>query len=114
MKTSNPDRAILVQENAMTSFGKGLVEAAHQAVAIAEGRADPETYRVHASPLVDIKAIRRALDLTQTQFAHRFGFPIGTLRDLEQGRAQPDSSTRAYLLVISREPALVQRVLESA
>lgn len=97
----------------MTSFGEGLIEAAHQAVAIAGGGADSETYRLHTPSQIDIKAIRKALDLTQTQFASRFGFPIGTLRDLKQGRAQPDSSTRAYLLVISREPALVQRVLES-
>lgn len=98
----------------MTSFGKGLIEAAHQAVAIAKGEADPETYQVRTRASVDVRAIRKALDLTQAEFAKRFGFSIGTLRDLEQGRAKPDSSTRAYLLVISREPAIVQKVLESA
>jgi putative transcriptional regulator len=98
----------------MTSFGKGLVEAARQAAAIARGDADPATYRVFVPDEVDVRAIRTALHLTQAEFARRFGFPVGTLRDLEQGRARPDSSTRAYLTVISRDPEAVQRALEKA
>ena len=34
--------------------------------------------------------MRRALGLTQEEFATRYHIPIGTLRDWEQGRAQPD------------------------
>ena len=98
----------------MSSFGKGLVEAARQAAAIAKGEADPATYRVHVPSDIDVKAIRAGLKLTQAEFAAQYGFPIGTLRDLEQGRARPDASTRAYLLVISREPAAVQRALAAA
>ncbi|MDR7040072.1 putative transcriptional regulator [Methylobacterium sp. BE186] len=95
----------------MTAFGKGPIESAEQALAIARGEADPATYRVHVPPKIDVRAIRTGLGLTQAEFAHRFGFPIGTLRDLEQGRASPDSSTRAYLTVIRREPEVVQRAL---
>ena len=98
----------------MSSFGKGLVEAARQAAAIARGEADPATYRVHVPADIDVKAIRARQKLTQAAFAARYGFPIGTLRDLEQGRARPDASTRAYLIVISREPEAVQRALEAA
>ena len=98
----------------MSSFGKGLVEAARQAAAIARGEADPATYRVHVPADIDVKAIRAGQKLTQAAFAARYGFPIGTLRDLEQGRARPDASTRAYLIVISREPEAVQRALEAA
>lgn len=58
--------------------------------------------------------IRKGLGLTQTTFAARYGFPIGTLRDLEQGRARPDASTRAYPVVISPEPEAVQRALAPA
>ena len=32
------------------------------------------------------KVIRRALELTQEEFAVRYQIPIGTLRDWEQGR----------------------------
>ncbi|MCJ2074791.1 helix-turn-helix domain-containing protein [Methylobacterium sp. E-016] len=98
----------------MSSFGKGLVEAARQAQGIARGEADPATFRVHVPADVDVREIRKGLDLTQAEFAQRFGFPIGTLRDLEQGRARPDSSTRAYLMVIRREPEAVRRALEAA
>ena len=97
----------------MTTFGKGLVEAAQEALAIARGEADPATYRVFKPETIDVKAIRKGLRLTQAEFAARYRFPIGTLRDLEQGRARPDASTRAYLTVISREPAIVQRALEA-
>lgn len=37
------------------------------------------------------KIIRRALGLTQEEFSARFRIPLGTLRDWEQGAAEPDS-----------------------
>ncbi|WP_200947669.1 helix-turn-helix domain-containing protein [Methylobacterium sp. Leaf469] len=60
-----------------------------------------------------MRAIRASQKLTQAAFAARYGFPIGTLLDLEQGRARPDASTRAYLVVISQESAAVRRALEA-
>lgn len=60
---------------------------------------------------VDVKAIRAAVGLSQGRFAQRYGIPVGTLRDWEQGRKQPDSTARAYLTVIARNPALIARAL---
>lgn len=57
------------------------------------------------------KIIRRALELTQEEFAVRNHIPIGTLRDWEQGRTEPDQPTRAYLTVIARDPEHVSRTL---
>jgi putative transcriptional regulator len=57
------------------------------------------------------KIIRRALDLTQEEFAARYHIPLGTLRDWEQGRAQPDQPTRAYLTLIARDPDRVNQTL---
>lgn len=57
------------------------------------------------------KIVRRALGLTQEAFAARYHIPIGTLRDWEQGRAEPDEAARAYLLVIAREPEMVRKAL---
>ena len=59
------------------------------------------------------KMIRRALALTQEEFSVRYHIPLGTLRDWEQGRAEPDQATQAYLKVIAREPERVERVLNS-
>jgi len=57
------------------------------------------------------KIIRRALELTQEEFAARYHIPVGTLRDWEQGRSEPDLPARAYLTVIARDPRHVSRVL---
>ena len=57
------------------------------------------------------KTLRRVLALTQEEFAERYHIPIGTLRDWEQGRCEPDQPARAYLTVIAREPEAVQRAL---
>ena len=57
------------------------------------------------------KIIRRSLGLTQEEFATRFHIPLGTLRDWEQGAAEPDSCARAYLTVIARNPKAVADAL---
>jgi putative transcriptional regulator len=58
------------------------------------------------------KIIRRALGLTQEEFAAHYRIPIATLRDWEEGRAEPDDAARAYLTVIAREPEMVRKALE--
>ena len=60
------------------------------------------------------KLIRRALGLTQEEFAARFRIPLGTLRDWEQGASEPDQAARAYLTVIARDPKAVTKALSSA
>ena len=58
-----------------------------------------------------VKIIRRALKLSQEDFAARFRIPLGTLRDWEQGRKEPDAAAKAYLRVIAREPEVVKKAL---
>lgn len=96
----------------MTSLGKRLLQSTAEARSIARGEADPSTYRVQIPSDLNVKAIRHATGLKQAEFANAFGFPLATLRDWEQGRARPDTSARAYLLVISRQPKAVQRALQ--
>ena len=62
----------------------------------------------------DVKAIRTRLNMTQEEFAGRFGFSVNTLRHWEQGSRQPEGPTRAYLLVIERAPKAVQKALQAA
>ena len=47
-----------------------------------------------------VKIIRRALGISQEDFAARYHIPIGTLRDWEQGRVEPDQAARAYLCLL--------------
>ncbi|MGN7126213.1 helix-turn-helix domain-containing protein [Methylorubrum thiocyanatum] len=98
----------------MTDFGQRLIQAAHEAVAIARGEAEPNSYVVHRPLAIDVQLIRESLGLTQDAFAARYRVPVEIVRDLEQGRAQLDPAMQAYLTVISREPELVRRALETA
>jgi putative transcriptional regulator len=55
--------------------------------------------------------VRRALRMTQEEFAEAYRIPVGTLRDWEQGRTQPDQANLAYLKVIAVDPEFVKRAL---
>jgi putative transcriptional regulator len=65
-------------------------------------------------PVPRVKTLRRALTLTQEEFAARYHIPLGTLRDWEQGRSEPDQPAKAYLTVIGRDPKAVERALHPA
>jgi putative transcriptional regulator len=86
-----------------------------EAAALADPNAQPLTEadfkRMRRVPRV--KTLRRALGFTQEEFAVRYQIPLGTLRDWEQGRTEPDQPARAYLKVIARDPERVHRMLNS-
>lgn len=98
----------------MTKAADSIRKGVEEAVAYAKGRAPRKAYRVHIPEHIDVRAIRTKLGLTQQAFAARFGFSINTLRHWEQGKREPEGPTRAYLLVIDRAPAAVQRALRIA
>ena len=72
--------------------------------------ATPEQLRT-ARRVPRTKTLRRALAMTQEEFAARYHIPIGTLRDWEQGRCEPDQPARAYLTAIAHDPEGVKRAL---
>jgi putative transcriptional regulator len=80
-------------------------------------RADPDARPLTAADVrrmkrtPQAKIIRRTLELTQEEFALRYHIPLVTLRDWEQGRAEPDEPTGAYLTLIARDPDHVNRML---
>ena len=58
----------------------------------------------------DTKAIRKALSLTQREFATTFQLSLATVRDWEQGRYQPDQAARTLLRGNRlRDPKAVKR-----
>lgn len=95
----------------MSKAGERLIQSALEAVSIAEGTADPNTYVEHDVPVLDVRAIRKKFGLTQPEFAAAYGIPIDTLRGWEQGKRQPDGPTRAYLRAIERIPAAIRDAL---
>ncbi|MGA2793844.1 MAG: transcriptional regulator [Roseiarcus sp.] len=93
----------------------GMTEAQRHAAALSDPDARPlapgDMKRMKRTPQVRI--IRRALGLSQQEFSARFRIPLGTLRDWEQSRKDPDAAARAYLLVIARNPAAVSEALRA-
>jgi putative transcriptional regulator len=91
-----------------------MTDAERHAAAISDPDAQPLTpedfKRMKRTPQARI--IRRALGLSQEEFAARFHIPLGTLRDWEQGRKDPDTAARAYLRVIGHNPAAVTEALQ--
>lgn len=82
--------------------------------------ADPD-----AQPLTDaqlarmrrptpVKRLRIELGLSQAEFAERFRIPVGTIRDWEQRRSEPDQAAQALLKLIAADPAFVERTLAAA
>jgi putative transcriptional regulator len=59
----------------------------------------------------DIKAIRRKLRVSQSEFAHMIGINVSTLRNWEQARRVPDGPALALLRVASKNPAAVAEAL---
>ena len=84
------------------------------AAALADSDAQPLTNESMArmKQVPRAKTLRRALGLTQEEFAARYRIPVGTLRDWEQGRTEPDQPARAYLLAIAGDPEGVWRALQ--
>jgi putative transcriptional regulator len=92
-----------------TNFGRELIAAAKEIIAHRRGEIQLASYTIPGG--VDVKAIRAATGLSQAQFAGRFGFNTRTLQEWEVGRSAPPPPVRAYLIVIERDRAAVERAL---
>src|SRR5437870_13070183 len=99
-KTSRPMRPMTEEE----------VMAAALSDPDAQPMAPGDFKRMRRTPRA--KIIRRAFGLTQEEFAAQFQIPLGTLRDWEQGVAEPDQAARAYLRVIASDPDAVRKALQ--
>jgi putative transcriptional regulator len=66
--------------------------------------------RVFELGALEIKEIRKSLDLSQNNFAFMIGVSVRTLQNWEQGRRVPDGPAQALLKVASKNP---QAILEA-
>jgi putative transcriptional regulator len=102
----------MMEVGIMTASSAGSIRREREvALAFAEGGTDEGLYAVRIPEAIDVRAIRVRLGLTQQEFAISFGFSVNTVRHWEQGRRVPEGPTRAYLLVIDREPEAVRKAL---
>jgi putative transcriptional regulator len=82
-------------------FGR-LVESMTQMDEISRGERRPS--REFHIDAVKVKAIRQATGLSQASFAKRIDVAVGTLRNWEQGRREPEGPARALLRAIHNDP----------
>ena len=90
---------------------EGLKASILEAIAFAEG--DEAKAKVHEIevPVVDVKAARQNLHMSQNEFATVLCIPVSTLRKWEQGQRRPDAATRLLLQIIVHEPRAVEKTL---
>jgi putative transcriptional regulator len=93
-------------------MGKRLFTALNEVVADLRGEKPlPELSSIPTE--VDVRAVRRRTGLSQARFSARFGIKLRTLQDWEQGRCRPDTTARALLMIIDRDPLAVVRALKA-
>ena len=90
------------------AFSK-LLRGFEEAKAYMEGERDG--YKVTVPPSVDVKSIRKGLNMTQAAFSDSFGFSLDTVKHWEGGRRTPEVPARAYLTGIQRNPSAVLEAL---
>ena len=61
---------------------------------------------------IQVKEIRRKLNLSQTEFSKTFNIPLRSIQNWEQGYRSPDTATKSYLKIISEDPEMVKYLLE--
>ncbi|MGH7600982.1 MAG: NadS family protein [bacterium] len=82
-----------------------LLESVREAKAIMRGEKEPSRVFVYDEP--SVKTIRRRFKLSQPKFAGLLGISVGTLRNWEQGRRQPEGAARVLLLVAAKHPEAI-------
>jgi putative transcriptional regulator len=93
------------------AFGDALLEGLREAAAWKRGEVALETVNVDPMPAERVRAIRRKVAKSASDFERRFGIPAATLSNWEQGRRTPDPAARILLRVIEKDPEAVLRVL---
>ena len=90
-----------------------IMDGLTDALAYAEGdRTRGKAHEVEV-PIVDVRAARKKLGLSQDKFAETFKISSSTLRKWEQGSRIPNGPARVLLSVIEKEPEAVKRALAS-
>jgi putative transcriptional regulator len=98
----------------MSKLGDELVQSMAQALAHAQGKRTRSRVRQVETRPDEIQKARKALGLSQDQFADAFGVNASTLRKWEQGQCAPTGAAKTFRKIIEREPKAVVRGLRVA
>ena len=86
-----------------------LVESVSQMNEIVDGERAPS--REMTIDTAQVKEIRKATGLSQTQFCDLIDVRVSTLRNWEQGRREPTGPAKALLRAIKNDPGHVLTAL---
>jgi putative transcriptional regulator len=94
----------------MSKAGERIIKSARESLAFAKAQNVPGA-KVYLPDEIDVRRIRQKAAMSQSEFAEHFGVSVRTVQDWEQGRRVPTGASRAFLVVIDREPEAVHRAL---
>lgn len=96
------------------NIGKEIIAGLEEFKAWRQGKAKLKIHVVEMPKAADVPAIRTSLGLSQPEFAAFMGVSLGTLRNWEQARREPQGPARALLLVASKQPAAVRAAFNAS
>lgn len=88
------------------TMGQELVEAVKEALN------SKESGKI-VRPKLRITEVRKNLGMTQKEFATQYHIKLETLRNWEQEKRFPDTTSLAYLVCIAKRPKLILELINS-
>lgn len=95
------------------NIGQEIIQGLEEIKAWRRGELKLRTHTIEMPKAADVPTIRKELGLSQPEFAGFMGVSLGTLRNWEQERREPQGPARALLLVASKQPAAVRAAFQA-
>ena len=94
-----------------TDFFAGIMSGLDEALAYEKGKAKAATIaRKRSLPQIDPCVVRKAMNMTQRDFAGILGVSARTVESWEAGRSSPSPTARNLLYLIHKNPELVAQL----
>lgn len=92
-------------------FFSGIMSGLEEALAYEKGTAKAATIvRKRSLPEVDPRTVRKAMNMTQKDFAGVLGVSARTVESWEAGRSSPTPTARNLMFLIQKNPDLVAQL----
>lgn len=96
------------------NFRRRLIHGLDQAVSAMRDKDRVPTPEFGDPDEVDVKAIRKNLNLSQQEFADAYGFSVYAVRKWEQWVRTPEKGTRVLLMMLRDMPQVINTYLQIA
>lgn len=98
---------------AKRDIAKELIQGLEEVKAWKRGARKLKTFNVALPKAADVPVIRKELGYSQDEFASVMGVSVGTLRNWEQARREPQGPARALLMVALTNPKVVKAAMQA-